>query len=108
MPEISSEEVVKMMAEEGSKPLVLDVRQPEELLGPLGRLAGAICIPLAELQGRLSELEERREGPVVTLCRSGNRSITAAAILIEAGFQNVSSMAGGLQDWRQKGYPTED
>ena len=107
VPEISSEDLRGMLTGGGSPPFVLDVRQPQELAGPLGRLAGATCIPLGELQERLSEISGHREGPIVTVCRSGNRSITAAAILIEAGFQNVSSMAGGMKDWRAKGYPAQ-
>ena len=108
VPEISSEDLRTMIAKGGPTPLVLDVRQPEELVGSVGRLSGASFIPSGELQQRLSEISDHREGPIVTVCRSGNRSITAAAILIEAGFQNVSSMAGGMQDWRQKDYSAED
>ena len=103
--EISGEDLRRMIAEGGPPPLVLDVRQPEELVGPPGRLSGATFIPLGELQQRLSEISDRHEGPIVLVCRSGSRSIIAAAILIEAGFQNVSSMAGGMQAWRQRGYP---
>jgi glyoxylase-like metal-dependent hydrolase (beta-lactamase superfamily II)/rhodanese-related sulfurtransferase len=107
VPEVSTEEVRSMMKEEAAPPLLLDVREREEYVGPLGHLPGAILIPLGELPQRLSEISTHRQGTVVTICRSGNRSIAAAGILIEAGFQKVSSMAGGAEDWNQKGYPVD-
>jgi len=41
------------------------------------------------------------------VCRSGNRSQEGRDILLEAGFEDVTSMAGGVLDWREAGYPVE-
>jgi rhodanese-related sulfurtransferase len=41
----------------------------------------------------------------VVVCNSGNRSQTGRDILLNAGFKNVSSMAGGMQEWRSDGLP---
>jgi len=35
------------------------------------------------------------------VCRSGGRAHTAAAILLKAGFKNVSTMSGGMTAFRQ-------
>lgn len=35
--------------------------------------------------------------PIVLICRSGNRSLDAAAALIEAGFREVYNVAGGFE-----------
>jgi rhodanese-related sulfurtransferase len=40
----------------------------------------------------------------VVVCRSGNRSQAGRDILLQAGF-NVTSMSGGLNEWRASGYP---
>ena len=42
----------------------------------------------------------------VVYCRSGNRSATGRDILKAAGFENVTSMAGGINEWKAAGYAT--
>jgi rhodanese-related sulfurtransferase len=81
--------------------LLLDVRQPEEWTPPLGHIEGATLIPLPELRARLGEIDAWRDRPVVTVCRSGNRSETARRVLLEAGFTNVANMDGGMIEWRR-------
>lgn len=58
---------------------------------------GALLIPLAELPDRLSEIPGDR--PVVLVCRSGHRSLTAARRLLEAGFARVYNLDGGMAAW---------
>jgi rhodanese-related sulfurtransferase len=62
-------------------------------------------IPLGELESRLTEVPKDRQ--IVVVCRSGNRSQQGRDVLKQAGFTDVSSMAGGLKTWRDKGYPIE-
>ena len=83
-----------------SPPILVAVRPPEELEGALPALSGARSIPLGELAG----LEQRR---IVTICKSGGRSSTAAAILGVAGFADVRSLAGGLRGWKAAGLTAE-
>ena len=84
---------------------VLDVREPEEFVGPLGHIRGARLIPLGELSERAAELDKQR--PVVTVCRAGGRSAHATAILQQAGFEKVANLAGGMLRWRGEGHPVE-
>lgn len=65
----------------------------------------ATLIPLGELASRLNEIP--RDKPIVVVCRSGNRSRQGRDILLQAGFTNVVSMAGGMNEWRAAGYPVE-
>lgn len=81
---------------------MLDVRQPEEWNEY--HIPGSTLIPLGELASRLNELPRDRE--IVVVCRSGNRSAQGRDILLDADFTQVSSMAGGLTQWRASGYPT--
>jgi rhodanese-related sulfurtransferase len=62
-------------------------------------------IPLDQLASRLNELPKDRE--IVVVCRSGNRSQEGRDILLNAGFTQVTSMTGGLNEWRASGYPVE-
>ena len=82
---------------------LLDVRTPEEW--DQVHIPGAYLIPLDELQVRIDEVP-KYDG-VVIYCRSGNRSRQALTLLQDAGFTNVYSLAGGIQDWIGAGYPVE-
>jgi len=77
---------------------IVDVREPAEFDGPLGRLHGARLIPLGTLADRAGELS--RDRPIVAVCRSGARSAQATVILRKAGFEQVANLAGGMLRWR--------
>ena len=80
---------------------VLDVREPSEWV--TGHIPGATLIPLGELASRVDEVPTDRT--VVVVCHSGNRSAQGRDILRQAGFTNVTSMAGGMTDWTAAGQP---
>ena len=79
----------------------VDVREPIEY--QTGSIPGVVNIPLGELESRLSELPADQD--IVVVCRSGNRSVEGRDILLANGFDNVTSMAGGVSDWQSEGYP---
>lgn len=81
---------------------VLDVRQPEEW-NEL-HVPGATLIPLDQLPNRVSEVPKDQE--IMVICRSGNRSQAGRDILLQAGFEKVTSVSGGIIAWRNAGYPT--
>jgi rhodanese-related sulfurtransferase len=81
---------------------MLDVRQPDEWTAV--HMPGANLIPLDQLSSRLSEVPAGT--PIVVVCRSGNRSRQGRDILLQAGFSQVTSMAGGMNDWAANGLPT--
>jgi rhodanese-related sulfurtransferase len=82
---------------------VLDVRTQEEWNE--FHAPNTTLIPLDQLASRLSEVPRDRQ--VVVVCRSGNRSQEGRDILLNAGFEQVTSMSGGLTEWRASGYPVE-
>jgi len=98
--EISVQTAYKYFQDDG---FILDVRTLEEWND--GHVPGATLIPLNELEARLSELPQDEE--IVVICRSGNRSAAARDILLNAGFENVTSVAGGFNEWVANGYPAE-
>ena len=91
----------------GNGPVLIDVRERSELMGELGHLPGILHIPVDELKGRLAELEPYREKEIVTICRRGGRSHTAAQMLQQAGFRHVHFLEGGMTAWKESGYPAE-
>lgn len=85
--------------------VVLDVREPDEFVGPLGHIPGAVNVPLGTLADRAGELAGH--GPVVAVCRAGGRSARATAILKEAGIDRTANLAGGMLRWRAQGLAIE-
>jgi len=77
---------------------VVDVREPDELRGELGKIRDATAIPLGQLPGPLADVS--RERPLVIVCRSGGRSGKAALQLGALGFTRVASLRGGMIAWR--------
>jgi rhodanese-related sulfurtransferase len=94
--------VAEAVAKRDAGAFILDVRQPEEWNE--FHVENSTLIPLGELEARMSELPKDQE--IVIVCRSGNRSGQARDILLGAGFSQVTSMAGGLNQWKAAGYPT--
>jgi rhodanese-related sulfurtransferase len=82
---------------------VLDVRTEAETAEEPAMIEGAQQIPLDELRERLDEVPKDR--PVMTLCRSGRRSIMAFQILRENGWPRVANVQGGLLRWHSEGLP---
>ena len=57
-------------------------------------------------RGRLEELPQEREHPIVTVCTVGNLSIRGMLVLQSLGYSNVRSLNGGTVAWAEKGLPT--
>jgi rhodanese-related sulfurtransferase len=79
---------------------LVDVRERDEW--NLGHIDGIEFIPLGHLPWRWRELD--REKKWVCVCRSGQRSNYAAALLRQAGI-DASNLAGGMLDWKSRGLP---
>lgn len=87
---------------QAEKPFVLDVRETHEYAD--AHIAGSVLIPLGALQARMGELPRNRE--IVCVCRSGNRSGTAARMLAASGF-TVANLGGGMIGWTRAGLPVK-
>lgn len=96
--EISVSETAKM---QDAGAFILDVREPSEWAQ--GHIEGAVLIPLGELAGRLNEIPKDQR--IVVVCRSGNRSARGRELLLNSGFDRVTSMTGGMNQWQAEGNP---
>ena len=98
---ISAPEAVLLLNR--SKPLVLDVRDAAEFA--TGHIQGAKNIPVAELAGRMKELEKFKVKPVLVHCQKGMRAKTACGILKAQQFTQINNLAGGLDAWVEAKLP---
>jgi len=84
---------------------VIDVRAEHEFRGPLGRVRGAILVPLPELEARAKELPAGR--PLLLVCRSGARSGRACEKLAALAIGPTLNLAGGMIAWNRAQLPVE-
>jgi rhodanese-related sulfurtransferase len=84
---------------------LVDVREPHELSGPLGRVPEAENIPLLKL---LSDPRLDGSAPLVLICRSGRRSSLAARELASRGVDVVASVEGGMLAWNAQVWDKHD
>ena len=85
--------------------LVLDVREEKEFNN--GHILHAKLIPLGKLTEQMNELERYRDRPLVVVCRSGQRSASACAVLVKQGFEQTYNLEGGILAWQNAGLPLE-
>jgi rhodanese-related sulfurtransferase len=76
-------------------PVVLDVREPQELA--IARFPGAVEIPMHDVPARLGELDPQQE--IFVLCHHGMRSAHVASFLADQGFTQVGNVTGGIDAW---------
>ena len=81
----------------------VDVREPDEYVGPLGHVEGAELVPLGTVMGAAPNWD--RQQSLLLICRSGGRSGRAAAALAGLGFARVYNMTGGMLAWDAAGLP---
>ena len=98
--EVSPEEAARLA---GSGAAIVDVRESSEW--DEGHLPGAVHVPRGFLESRIESAVPERERPVVLYCAGGTRSALAAQRLQEMGYRDVTSMAGGFQQWKSEGRP---
>lgn len=88
---------------DSSTAVLLDVREVSEWIH--GHIADTVNVPLGQLAEQVASLDRSRR--IVCICRSGNRSGMATALLCDAGFDAVN-MRGGMLAWAASGRPVVD
>jgi len=95
-------ETLKILLE-NQQVMLVDVRERSEYAGE--HIAGANLMPLSSFEPASVPVEGDKK--LVLYCQSSNRSGQAAQKLLGAGFENVTHLQGGLNAWKQAGYPTK-
>lgn len=96
MAERLSMEEAKINLDKDTSIILLDVRTREEYA--LGHIEGAVNIPLQELEESAEEELADKEQTIYLYCRSGVRTLSAASILEELGYNKVYDI-GGIIAW---------
>ncbi len=87
-----------LAATEAGKRVFVDVRTPEEFAA--GHLAGAVNIPLKELEQRWPELKTYEGRQIVLYCKAGVRAGAALEIATAHGIANAVN-GGGYESLRK-------
>src|SRR5688572_20521364 len=80
--------------------LFIDVREPEE--HEQGAIPGDLYIARGNLESNIESRVPDKSTPIVLYCASGVRSAFAAKTLRELGYEDVASMAGGFNRWKDE------
>ena len=84
---------------------LLDIRELKEVEKLAFDVPKLIHIPLSELEQRYSEIP--KDGQIIVVCQTGERSLRAVVFLQNLGFTNLLNMKKGLDKWVQKGFLTK-
>lgn len=104
-------QILQQRIAEGAR--VIDVREPAEYAA--GHIRQAVNMPRGVLEMQLHQhpavagyddaLQRMAAEPIYLICRSGGRSALAAESLQRMGFEQVISVAGGMNAWEAEKYP---
>ncbi len=99
--ELGVNEAVMLLNKDNT--VVLDVREDKEIQG--GIIKGARHITLGQLTDKIGNVGKNKQDPVLVYCRSGSRSGHACKQLTQAGYEDVSNLAGGILAWESANLP---
>ncbi|XP_055328460.1 thiosulfate sulfurtransferase/rhodanese-like domain-containing protein 3 isoform X2 [Paramacrobiotus metropolitanus] len=98
----------------GNLGVIIDVRNPDEVRGPQGRIKGSINIPLSDIPEALrmpikdfvkkyeiQNLTDKND-EIVFHCKAGVRSEQACKIAKSLGFVNAKNYKGSMDDYFEK------
>jgi glyoxylase-like metal-dependent hydrolase (beta-lactamase superfamily II)/rhodanese-related sulfurtransferase len=88
----------------GSRPLLLDVREPMELV-IYGAIEGVQNISVRVLKTETGKLPRDKNSDIVCVCQSGSRSLEASHYLQQIGYTRVRNLVGGTSGWIKAGFP---
>ena len=103
---------LKSLQQEGAK--VIDIRTPEEWR-QTGLISDSEPLMYFDARGgydadgwvkKLGEISPGKEGKIVLVCRSGNRSGTVGKMLAgERGYSKIYHLEKGIREWAAQGEP---
>jgi len=88
---------VKAILDLGQEFCFIDCRSDKELA--LARIDGTEHVPLQDIANRLEDIHKNNHRQIVVHCHHGIRSLRMVQVLREHGFDDVKSMAGGIDLW---------
>jgi len=83
--------------------IVLDVREKPDFVD--GCIKEAINTPLGKLDDHIKNLTKYQNTPVIVVCQTGTRSMSACRKFTDAGFDKVYNLVGGMRAWEEGKLP---
>ncbi len=99
-------EDLKKKMDRGDSLTLVDARSAESYLEE--HIKGAISLPLSEVDEKAEQTLSKTD-EIIVYCSSFSCTASANEVskLRKMGFKNVKRYAGGIRDWKEAGYPTE-
>jgi len=101
--EVSAHELRVWLRRADARPQLIDVRTRTEWRA--GHIAGAIHVPIEQLDARIDALRLDGTRPIVAICRSAHRSIPAVRLLRAHGLSQACQLQGGMLAWLHEKLP---
>ena len=102
---VSAEELI-VLVESTPNLVILDARKKSDYRK--GFIEGAISLPNTETNAkRLAKYIKNKNSPILFYCNGVKcgRSVKAAHIAIEEGYNKIYWFRGGMEEWEAKGLP---
>jgi rhodanese-related sulfurtransferase len=103
---IDAEELHRLL-ESKKDILVLDVRQPLDLLAHSEIIPGAVRVPPKEVMEQAALIPKDKDSVVYCMCVSEKTSRMVLHSALRLKFSRIRFLNGGLAAWKEKGYPVE-
>jgi rhodanese-related sulfurtransferase len=87
--------------------VVLDVRQPLDLLAHSEIIPGAVRVPPKEVMEQVAFIPKDKDSVVYCTCVSEKTSRMILKDALRLNFSRIKFLKGGLAAWKEKGYPVE-
>ena len=87
--------------------VVLDVRQPLDLLAHSEIIPGAKRIPPKEVMEQAGLIPKDKDSVIYCTCVSEKTSRMVLQNALRLQFSRIKFLKGGLAAWKEKGYPVE-
>jgi len=101
--EVSADDV-KTMVDTKENIIILDVRDREEF--EPGYIPSAINVSRGMLEFKVNMVIPDKNAKVVVYCSDDRRGPLATRALNDLGYKNAVNIIGGLNAWKEAGYPT--
>ncbi len=100
-------ETLKKRLDADEELLLLDVRSHQDFNAKQGHIAGALNIPMEELDERIEEISDYKDKAIALICTTDRRSRKSFRQLLKHGFSNIQVVSGGMTEWNKYNYPIQ-
>ncbi len=101
---ISPEEAFELISKD--EVFFIDVREEAEFTKEYFDFDNVFFHPMSVIMDRVQYIPHNI--PLVIVCNEGVRSTKVANVLLRQGFTEVSNLDGGINAWKEKGFPIAD